>query len=485
MGLVVGHDAGLDHDAHLTAGLDGEGLLHAGHRHGQLFEPAEPFNVGGHGLGPGAGTRGGDGVGEDHEPGVDRLGLDLGVVGGDGVDHDAGLTVAADEVRPDDRVTALVFALDGLADIVEQAGALGDVGLEPELGREHRAELRHLDGVVEDVLRVGKTEAQLAEQLDGLGVQAGDLQPVHGLLANRGDVQIHLLPGAVDRLLDAGRVDATILHQRLERELGDLAAHGVKRRDEHHLRGLVDEQRGAGGGLEGFDVAALAADDAALHLLGGQLDDRGGEVVVGLAGEALHRGDEDALALLHEVLLGTLKQLLAQGAQLLGALKGDFLDQLLADLLAIERGDAFQALAQALGQVAHGVARLLDGGGLAGQPVLPLLQLVVEQAERLLVRTDFPQHNLDLDLAAVKFPVQLGLAVADVLLGLVDDLLRGHSGLALRQRQVGGGLLASQAAGLAQKQPDGGITGRQPQQNGQAQGPQVGLGFCGLAHLLG
>ena len=88
-----------------------------------------------------------------------------------------------------------------------------------------------------------------------------------------------------DDLLDAGRVDAAVLDQLLQRELGGLAADVVEARDDDDARRVVDDDVDAGGLLEGADVAALAADDPPLHVVGGDVDGADG----GLGGVARRR----------------------------------------------------------------------------------------------------------------------------------------------------------------------------------------------------
>mgnify|MGYP003693834893 CR=1 FL=1 len=53
----------------------------------------------------------------------------------------------------------------------------------------------------------------------------------------------------------------------------DLAAHGIERRQDHRLGRVVDDHVDAGDDLERADVAALAADDAPLHVVARQLHD--------------------------------------------------------------------------------------------------------------------------------------------------------------------------------------------------------------------
>jgi hypothetical protein len=75
------------------------------------------------------------------------------------------------------------------------------------------------------------------------------------------ELGLHLL----DDLLDARRVDAAVGDEALDRLLGDLAAVRVEAREDDGARRVVDDQVDAGGDLERADVAALAADDAALQ----------------------------------------------------------------------------------------------------------------------------------------------------------------------------------------------------------------------------
>ena len=68
---------------------------------------------------------------------------------------------------------------------------------------------------------------------------------------------------------------------------------------------VVDDQVDAGCLLEGADVAALATDDAALHLLARQVDDRHGRLGGMVGRDALHDGGQDPSGALLALLLGT------------------------------------------------------------------------------------------------------------------------------------------------------------------------------------
>ena len=95
----------------------------------------------------------------------------------------------------------------------------------------------------------------------------------------------------------------------------------------------------------------------------------------------LHGGEQNALRLLLQFLLGLLEHLAPERPDFVLALERHLLAQRLLDLRGIHLRHALETLARAAGEVADGVARLLDGGGLAGEALLFLLQLVVEERQ--------------------------------------------------------------------------------------------------------
>ena len=78
-------------------------------------------------------------------------------------------------------------------------------------------------GVLEHVLAVGGPVLQAPEQLDELGVEVRDAELERRRLALLADLLPELRADLLDDLLDAGRVDAAVHDELLEREPGDLA----------------------------------------------------------------------------------------------------------------------------------------------------------------------------------------------------------------------------------------------------------------------
>ena len=88
-------------------------------------------------------------------------------------------------------------------------------------------------------------------------------------------------------------MDATVLHQPLQRDAGDLAADGIEAGEDHRLRRVVDDEVDAGSKLQRADVAAFTADDAALHVLAREIDHRDGVLRDVVGGHALNGHAED------------------------------------------------------------------------------------------------------------------------------------------------------------------------------------------------
>ena len=276
-GVVV--DLGrLDHDAHLAPRLDGVAFLDALLGLGDALQGLEAFDVVLQRLAPGAGTCRRHGVRRLYEDGLNGLRLHVAVVCADGVAHTLRLAVLAGQLLADLRVRPVDLVVDGLADVVQQTGTAGHLGVRAELGRHDTGEMGYFDGVVQHVLSVACAELQTAESAHQLGGQTMDICVEAGLLSGLLDDGLDLGFGLSVGLLDAGRMDAAVGDELGQGETRDLSAHTVEPAQDDRLGGVVDDEIDAGDTLEGTDVAALAADDSALHVVRRQGDDRHGRL---------------------------------------------------------------------------------------------------------------------------------------------------------------------------------------------------------------
>ena len=121
-------------------------------------------------------------------------------------------------------------------------------------------------GIARAFLEAGAQVGEAAEHWDGGLGDVGQVGFLDRFLGDLHELFVHLLGGLDDDFLDAGGMDAAILHETLEGDAGDLAADGVEAGEDDRLGGVVDDEVDAGRELEGADVAPFAADDAPLHV---------------------------------------------------------------------------------------------------------------------------------------------------------------------------------------------------------------------------
>ena len=181
---------------------------------------------------------------------------------------------------------------------MQQACAAGDLGVETQLGSHDACEVGRFTGVLQQVLAVGRTVFHLADHADQFGVQSVDAEVYRRALADLDDLLLDLLLDLGHHLLDAGGVDTSVGDQLVQGQTCDFAAHGVESRKDDRLGGVVDDDLDARRGLQGADIAALAADDAALDLVALDVEHRHGIFDGRFGRHALDRRDDDAFGLL-------------------------------------------------------------------------------------------------------------------------------------------------------------------------------------------
>jgi hypothetical protein len=133
-------------------------------------------------------------------------------------------------------VRALEIAVDGLADVVQERGAGGHVGVEPELLRHDAGQERDFLRVVQDVLAVAGAELEAPHQPQHLGMEIVEPELEGGRLALRRTVSsMSLLTFSTTSSMRAG-VNAAVADQPLDRLAGDLAAQRIEARKDDRAR---------------------------------------------------------------------------------------------------------------------------------------------------------------------------------------------------------------------------------------------------------
>ena len=165
-----------------------------------------------------------------------------------------------------------------------------------------------------------------------------------GLLADLVDLLVDVFLHFRDDFLDSRRVDSSVLDELVHGPSGDFTTDGIEATDDHDAGCVVDNHVHAGGFLECADIAALAPDDAALHLVAGNGDCRDGRVAGVTGGVSLYAGGQDHPRLALGVFLGVFDDSPDQGAGLVLDLVFELVKQQLLCVLHGEAGEFEQLL---------------------------------------------------------------------------------------------------------------------------------------------
>ena len=300
--------------------------------------------------------------------------------------------------------------VEPLADVVEKAAAACQLAVEAEFVGHEAGEPAHLERVRKQVLAVGGAELEAAHGAQGVAREAGEAEFEAGLLAGVAHDPVHLVGGLLDYLFDAAGVDAAVCQHALDGPLGDLAADGVEGADDDGLGGVVDDEVDARGRLDGPDVAAFAADDAALELLVGEVDD--GDAALGhkLACKPLHGDREHLLGPLVGLFDGRLLNLAGRLGSLGAGRLRHALDDPGAGLFGRDAGDFGQLLVGLAFALGERLGPVVEEGLLAAHRLLLLGEVVL-----LLVEGDGPLVEFGLALGHLLFELVELLALAAAL----------------------------------------------------------------------
>src|SRR6266508_3445830 len=214
--LVVAQAAGLDDDAQLAAGLDGEGLLDSLETVGDVLELLQPLDVGLQDLAARSRPRGREGVGAVDEHRLERARLVVAMVALHRMDHVTRLAELLQDLSAELQMCPFHLAVDRLAYVVEEAGALGHLDIRAELRRHVGREPGDLLGMLEHVLAVGGAVLQSSQQLDELRVQIRNRELQSGRFSLLADLLPQLRAHLLDDLFNARGVDASVRDEFLQ-----------------------------------------------------------------------------------------------------------------------------------------------------------------------------------------------------------------------------------------------------------------------------
>ncbi len=203
------------------------------------------------------------------------------------------LTVTAGDLGTDEGMAALHLVGQRLAKIVQQRSPLGQSWWQPQLSCHDPRQMGGLDEVRENVLAIAGPIPQASEQGDQLRVHLRDPGLHKRVLASADAASLNLTPGPLVLLLNAVWMNTPIRDQGLQGDFPDLTPHRIETAQQDRLRRVIDNDIHPGDRLERADVASLAADDAAFHLVVGQVQHRNDRFRGRFRGDALNRQRHD------------------------------------------------------------------------------------------------------------------------------------------------------------------------------------------------
>ena len=234
-------------------------------------------------------------------------------------------------------------------------------------------------------------------------------------------------------------MDASVGHELVQREPGDFAANGIESRQNDRLGRVVDDDFDAGSCLQRPDIAALAADDAAFHLVAVDVEYRDRVLYRRLGGHALDRLHDDFLGFLAGGHLGLLHDFVDVGHRLGLGLGLHVLDQDVLRLLAAQSADLLEPDVLLLDHAVELLLAPLDALKLRVEMLAGRVDLLGLLRKLLLLGEQVALDLLGALLALRYFlvplvdrAVVLALELNELFLGLENPLLLDHFSFGLR-----------------------------------------------------
>ena len=133
----------------------------------------------------------------------------------------------------------LGFAIDRLADVVQESCTLRQFGVESKLGSHQRTKHRDFFNVSKYVLPVTRSVIEFAHEVNDVIMEAVKPKLEASLFAGFAHHNRHLFLSLFDYFFDARRMDAAVRDQLLKRHAGDLAAYRVVGGENDGFRRIV------------------------------------------------------------------------------------------------------------------------------------------------------------------------------------------------------------------------------------------------------
>ena len=202
--------------------------------------------------------------------------------------------------------------------------------------------------MLQEILAVGRAILHLTDEADKLGVHPVDAKVDDGALPRLNDFLFDLLTHLGDDLLNACRVNATILYQLMQGKACHLTAHGIEATQHDGLGGIINDDLNPCSCFEGTDITTFTTDDTALDLVTLDVEDGDGVLNGRLRSQTLDGLHDDLLGLLVGGHLRLFDDLVDIALGLVLGFSTQALDESFARLVSGESSDGLETLLLAL-----------------------------------------------------------------------------------------------------------------------------------------
>ena len=164
----------------------------------------------------------------------------------------------------------------------------------------------------------------------------------HSLFAGFSDLVFDFFFCLLNAFFNARGVDTAVGDELFNGQTGDFTAYRIKSRNDDGFRRIINDEINARRRFKGADIAALAADDAALHIVIGQIDNGNCRFSHMVSRATLNRQRDDITGFLFALFLGLAFNVADHGS---GVMISFFLNAVhhhLAGFILRERCDALQ-----------------------------------------------------------------------------------------------------------------------------------------------
>ena len=259
-----------------------------------------------------------------------------------GVDYRLALLILTGNVNADIYMRTFNFMIQRFANVVQQAGTACGGGVKPKLRGHNTGQVGNLKRMVQNILAVASAVTQPPQKLNQFGMNSIDAGLNDGALTLLLNRRLHLTAGFINCFLNAGGVNTSIRDQALQRNAGHLAAHGFKAGKRDGLRRVVNDKVYAGHRFNRTDIAALTADDAALHFVVGKRNNGDGGLRHMVGCTALNGHGDNLAGGFLSVVTGLLLKLHHFNGLFMGQFVFQLLKQVVLCLIGSKTGNAFQ-----------------------------------------------------------------------------------------------------------------------------------------------